>query len=105
MGLEKLIPSVPEAAVGWGQVTLDYSMGIPVGLSSLTNSLVITEVQALTILAEVRARLVSSGGIGGSEGAVILLIEGYKENLDQAVAIIEGIKGEPKIEVPRHKMS
>jgi hypothetical protein len=105
VGLEKLIASVPEAAAGWGQLTLDYSMGIPVGLSSLTNSLVITEIQALTLLAEVRARLVSSGGIGGSEGAVILLIEGYKENLDRAVAIVEGLKGEPKIEVPRHKMS
>ena len=105
VGLEKQVASVPDAAVGWGQLTLDYAMGIRVGLASLTSALVMTEVQALAILAEVRARLVSCGGIGGNEGAVILLLEGYQENLDKAVGIVEGVKGEPKIEVPAHQLS
>ena len=59
-------------------------MGMPVELSSLTSALVLTEVEALGIVAGVRARPVASGGIGGSEGAVVLLIEGYKENIDLA---------------------
>lgn len=105
VGLEKQIASVPDAAVGWGQLTLDYAMGIRVGPASLTGWLAVTEVQALAILTGVRARHVSSGGIGGSEGAVILLLEGYKESLDKALEIVESIKGEPKIEVPRHQLS
>lgn len=105
VGLEKQVESVPDAAAGWGQLTLDYAMGIRVGLASLTSPLVLTEVQALAILAGVRARLVSSGGIGGSEGAVILLLEGYKGNLDKAVHMVEGVKGEPRIEVPVHQLS
>ncbi len=105
VGLEKQIASVPEAAAGWGQLTLDYSMGMPVGLSSLTSALVITEVEALAIVAGVRARLVASGGIGGSEGAVVILIEGYKENIDRAIQAVQAVKGEPNVEVPRHHLS
>jgi hypothetical protein len=103
VGLEKLVPSVPEAAAGWGQETLDYSMGVRVGLAVLTNVLIVTEVQALAVLAGVRARLVSSGGVAGNEGAAILLLEGAKENLEKAISLVEGIKGEPPIQVPRHQ--
>ncbi len=105
VGLEKLIESVPDAAAGWGQLTLDYAMGIRVGLASLTSPLVLTEVQALAVLAGVRARLVSSGGIGGSEGAIVLLLDGRGESLEMAIRIVEGIKGEPRIEVPAHQLS
>lgn len=102
-GLEKLVPSVPEAAFGWGQSTLDYAMGVPVGLSVLTNVLIVTEVQALAVLAGVRARLVACGGIAGNEGAVVLLVEGAPQEFDAAIALVESIKGEPAIQVPRHK--
>jgi hypothetical protein len=105
IGLEKLVQSVPEAAAGWGQLTLDYAMGIKVGLASLSSPLVVTEVQALAILANVRARLVSAGGIGGSEGAVILLLEGDNESIDKALGVVGGVKGEPSIAVPRHQLS
>jgi hypothetical protein len=105
IGLEKLVPSVPDAAAGWGQLTLDYAMGVKVGLASLSSPLAVTEVQAFAILAAVRARLVSSGGIGGSEGAVILLLEGSGANIKKAIDLVEGIKGEPSITVPRHQLS
>ena len=105
VGLEKQIASVPDAAAGWGQLTLDYAMGVRVGLSSLTSLLVVTEIQALALMAGVRARLVACGGIGGNEGAVTLLIEGDSGSFDKALQIIQGIKGEPKIEVPRHYLS
>lgn len=104
-GLEKLVVSVPEAALGWGQATLDYSMGVKVGLSVLTSVLVVTEIEALAVLAAVRSRLVACGGIGGSEGAVILLIEGQEEAFDRALALIESVKREPPIRVSRHKLS
>lgn len=105
VGLEKLVPSVPDAAAGWGRLTLDYVTGIPVGMASLTNILVVTEVEALAVLAGVRARLVSAGGVAGSEGAVVLLLEGAKQDLDKAVETVEGVKGEPKVEVPVHQLS
>ena len=105
MGLEKLVPSVAEAAAGWGQLTLDYAMGLSCWLTPVTTGLVVTEVQALGLLAGVRARLVGAGGIGGSEGAVVLLLEGREENLNEAVEVVRRVKGEPRIEVPRHQLS
>ena len=105
IGLEKLIPSVPAAAAGWGQLTLTYSMGLPCWLTPVTTGLVVTEIQALGLLAGVRARLVAAGGVGGSEGAVVLLIEGYESHLEQAIRLVKDLKGEPRAEVPRHQLS
>jgi hypothetical protein len=105
VGLEKLIPSVSEAAAGWGQLTLSYAMGLPCWLTPVTTGLVITEIQALGLLAGVSGRLVASGGVGGSEGAVVILIEGYEDNLNKAVEAVKAVKGEPMVEVPRHHLS
>jgi hypothetical protein len=66
---------------------------------------VITEIQALGILAGVDGRLVASGGIGGSEGAVVLLLEGSEKNVDKAFEIVESVKGEAPVPVPRHQFS
>jgi len=105
VGLEKLVPSVAEAAAGWGQLTLDYAMGLPCWLTPVTTGLVVTEIQALGLLAGVKARLVAAGGIGGSEGAVVLLLEGSEENLSAATEAVRRVKGEPRVEVPRHQLS
>jgi hypothetical protein len=105
IGLEKLVPDVIEAANGWGQRTLDRSMGEKVWLVPVTCGLVVTEIEALGILAGVEARHVASGGIGGSEGAVVLLIEGSERDLDKAWQILESIKGEAPVAVPRHSYS
>ena len=105
VGLEKLIGSVHDAASGWGQLTLSYAMGMNCWLTPVTTGLVITEVEALGLLAGVRARLVAAGGVGGSEGAVVLLLEGYKEHLDKAVEVVQAVKGEARVEVPRHHLS
>jgi hypothetical protein len=105
VGLEKLVPSIHEAATGWGQLTLAYSMGMPCWLTPVSTGMVITEVEALGLMAGVKGRLVAAGGIGGSEGAVVLLLEGYKDNLDKAVALVEALKGEARVEVPRHHLS
>ena len=105
VGLEKLVASVPDASAGWGQLTLARSMGEKVWLYPVTSGLVVTEIQALGILAGVKVRHVASGGIGGSEGAVVLLLEGYEENIDKAWDIVSSVKGEQPIGVPRHKFS
>lgn len=103
VGLEKSIASVIDAANGWGQRTLTRAMGLPSWLFPVTAGLVVTEIQALGVLAGVAVRHVSSGGIGGSEGAVVLLLEGYEENVAKAWDLVQAVKDEPALEVPRHQ--
>ncbi len=97
IGLEKLIPSVTQAAKHCGQDTLYYSQGIRIGMVPLVNAKVVTELDALRILFAVDAHQVGAGGVNGSEGSVILAAEGKKEDLDRAIALVEKIKGEPRL--------
>jgi len=57
---------------------------------------IITEIEALGILTGVDAYLYAAGGIAGAEGAVRLLIEGTEEEVDDAVKLVDSIKGEPR---------
>ena len=77
-------------------------MGIRVGMASLTSVQAVTEVEAFALLAGVKARHVASGGIGGNEGAVVLLLEGEEACIESALEIIQRVKGAPKVDVPRH---
>jgi hypothetical protein len=97
VGLEKLVGSVKEAAAWTGAKTMDYSMGAEFGMFCLTNGMVVTEIEALRILAGVEAKHVASGGVGESAGAVVLVIEGEKANVKKAISIVESVKGEPPL--------
>jgi len=101
VGLEKMIPSVKKAIGATGIKTFDLSLGKPVGLMQVNNGKVITEIEALNILAGVKATCIASGGIGGSEGAVVLSIEGEKQEVEKAFRIVKNIKGEPGINIPK----
>jgi len=98
VGLEKLVPSVPEAAQWLGSKTIDYAMGATFGMYSLSDGVVITEMQALEILSGVDALHVASGGIGGSEGAVTIAVQGDDEAVGKAIAAAESVKGEPPVQ-------
>ena len=100
VGLEKLIPSVIEASFKAGKYLLQYAMGARVALMPVVNALVVTEIQALAVLTGVTATHVASGGVGGSEGAVILALEGKEETVARAYQLVESIKGEPPVEAP-----
>jgi len=56
---------------------------------------IVTEIEALEILCGVKATLYAAGGIAGAEGGVWLLLEGTKEELDNAMKLIESVQGEP----------
>lgn len=99
-GLERMIPSVNDAIPKTGIYKYKYSTGMPCALIPLVNAEVITEIQALAVLAGVRSTHVASGGIGGSEGAVVLVIEGNEENLERAFSLIKSVKGEPAVGHP-----
>lgn len=100
VGLEKTIPySIPELIkkLGDGRVEAWKQMGIPVYRIFLIPGRVITEIEAFRILANTSATPIASGGIGGAEGSVTLLIEGTKEQVKEAWDIANRVKGEPPV--------
>lgn len=97
VGLEKLVPSVKEAGLHVGQNTYYYCMGVRIGMIPLMNARVITEVEAFRVLFGLTAIHIGGGGVNGSEGSVTLVAEGEKQALDQAIELIEAIKGEPPL--------
>jgi hypothetical protein len=95
IGLEKLVSSVEESCSWTGAKTFNYSMGAEFGMFMIPNALVVTEIEALKILAGVSSKHVASGGIGDCAGAIVIVAEGDENNVKKAVSIIEKIKGEP----------
>jgi hypothetical protein len=67
----------------------------------VVNARVITEIQALEILTGVEATHVASGGVAGSEGAVILSLAGQETVVRQAFELVEAMKGEEQFDPPR----
>lgn len=100
VGLEKLVPSVIEASRHCGIFRFKYSTGLPCALIPLVNALVVTEVQALSLLCGVSATHVASGGIGGSEGSVVLCLEGGEGAIEAALSLVKSLKGEPAVPAP-----
>ncbi|MFB0520091.1 MAG: hypothetical protein ACETWD_01540, partial [Desulfatiglandales bacterium] len=97
VGLEKMVASVKEASAWAGAKTLDYTIGADFGIFCIPNGIVVTEIEALKILADVEAKHVASGGVGESAGAVTLVIKGEEANVRNAISIVESIKGEPTL--------
>lgn len=97
VGLEKRVPSVKQAAALVGSKTFDYSMGATFGMYCLSNYPVVTEIEALRILSGAETTLIASGGVGGSEGSVVLVSTGSDEQVNKAIALVESVKGEPAV--------
>ncbi|NPV29578.1 MAG: hypothetical protein HPY58_07975 [Firmicutes bacterium] len=97
VGLEKMIPSVALAARSCGTMLFHYSLGSPVGLVPLVQGKVVTELTALEILAPVEAVALGAGGVGGSEGAVVIAVSGEADNVERIFNLIKEIKGEPPV--------
>lgn len=53
-----------------------------------------TEIEAIKQFANVEVIHLGSGGVGGAEGAVSLLIRGTELELEQALAVIKNVQGE-----------
>ena len=101
VSLERLIPSVIEAARHCGNHLWDYTMGQSAGFMPVVNAQVVTEIEALALLTGVPAVHIGSGGVAGSEGAVMLALEGESKVVESAFELIESIKGEPQFDPPR----
>lgn len=100
VGLEKLVPSVIEAAKHSGIYYFKYSTGLPAKIMPVLLGKVVTEIQAFAILTGVRTYPLASGGVGGSEGAVVLALEGDEKRVKSAFELVKSIKGEPPVGTP-----
>jgi len=94
VGLEKLIPSVIEAANALGQNELDESYGIACGMFPVSYGTVITELDAIEALYGLEATHVHSGGVGGSEGAVGIVAYGEDSAVTRMMQDLESIRRE-----------
>ncbi|AET68809.1 hypothetical protein Desor_3310 [Desulfosporosinus orientis DSM 765] len=99
IGLEKMIPDVKAAVEFMTESTLDESIGHKVGLIPMLGASVVTELTALEILYDLEARCIAAGGVDGSEGSVIIAIEGLDEEVSRAMQDIRALKGEPAVTV------
>ena len=64
----------------------------------IPNAKVVTEIEALKILAYVEAKQVVSGSVDEPAGLVVLVVKGEKEKVKKAVSIVKSIKGEPPLQ-------
>ncbi|MCD6336100.1 MAG: hypothetical protein J7M27_12375 [Candidatus Latescibacteria bacterium] len=92
IGLEKCIPFdivalSRDIPTSWEEGSKGASL-MPV------TGLIVTEIEALEILADVEVAQIAAGGIGGAEGSVRLLIEGTPDQVAKAESILSGIYGE-----------
>jgi hypothetical protein len=61
----------------------------------LLNGHIVTEIEALELLAGVSVFQAAAGGIGGAEGGARLICRGTREQVKLALSIAESIQGEP----------
>ncbi len=97
VGLEKLIPSVEEAARYGGKLMLGRTIGCRVGMACVADGRIVTEIEAIDALFGLKAIHYTSGGWGGAEGSVTLIVEGEDDDVNRCLDFIEGIKGEPPL--------
>jgi hypothetical protein len=95
VGLEKMIPSVEAAAQFGGTVALGKTIGARAGMACVADGRVFTELDAIETLFGVYAVHFASGGWGGAEGSVTLVVEGADAKVNKCLKFIEQkIKGE-----------
>ena len=92
IGLEKLVPGRVEEIANKTTQPAESLTTIP--RMRVLRGQVVTEIEALKILANVDAFQASAGGIGGAEGAVWLIWRGTRENVEKARQIAASLQGE-----------
>ncbi len=97
VGLEKLIPSVEDAALFGGKLMLGRTIGCRVGMACVADGRIVTEIEAIDSLFGLKAVPYASGGWGGAEGSVTLIVDGKEGEVNRCLDLIEGIKGEPPL--------
>ncbi len=92
IGLEKLVAGKVEDIAA--KTTEPVDKATPMPRMQILKGEIVTEIEALKILADVDAFQASAGGIGGAEGAVWIVWRGPREKVEQARKIAESVRGE-----------
>ena len=91
-GLEKLTPgSIAEATLAASRKGTHWSMGMAVGLIPVPGR-IITELTALSLLAEVTATVIGRGGIMGAEGSTSLVVQGDQAEVQKLCRLVLKLK-------------
>ncbi len=107
MTINKTIPATIEEVIqelGTAKISLKHCHGMAVGMLPMPGR-VVREIEAITILSGARAIPVAGSGLGSGEGTSTLLIQGEDTQVENAWDIIQGIKGEPRLEEKRAECS
>ncbi len=88
VGIEKRLDSVLQAAKYLAKPT-DGTKDMQAGMVVVSNSILITEIEAFEILFNVEAALVAAGGISGFEGSGIFVIKGEERLVQKALDTVE----------------
>jgi hypothetical protein len=92
IGLEKLVAGRIEEIAEQTADRDSYLTKVP--RMRVLKGEIVTEIEALQILANVEAFQASAGGVGGAEGAVWMIWEGKRKNVEKACAIAAAVQGE-----------
>jgi hypothetical protein len=93
VGLEKQVAGSPIDIVRKMQEPVESLNRIPTMF--LLTGHIVTELEALNLLADVSAFQAAAGGIGGAEGSVRIVCRGPGKNVQNALALAQQIQGEP----------
>lgn len=92
VGIEKLIPgNINEIIKNSSRKGKNFSYGMSVGLFPVFGE-VITEVEAIQLLSEVKCQVIGAGGLDGANGSITLEIWGENEEVSRILEIIKDIK-------------
>lgn len=92
-GLEKLMPGrVDQAVRAAGRKGVALSMGMAVGLMPIFGR-VVTELEAVKLLAPVECQVIGRGGIDGAEGGVALAVSGKDADVERIFRLALELKG------------
>lgn len=97
IGLEKLVPDVREAVEFMAGHPIDEAIGDKAALMPMLGATVVTEITALETLYNVKAKCIASGGVAGTEGAVVLVMDGEEKDVKRAFEEIISLKDEPRV--------
>lgn len=98
IGLEKMIlGDLVELQSLMGIANMDHpAEGIPCGLIPMSYATVFTEIEALELLFDCEAYQVAAGGVGGAEGSVSILVNGYdKSDFQKLETFMQEVAKEP----------
>ena len=93
VGWEKFVPgSIAKIISKTGRKAVSKSIGMAVGLTPLAGQ-IITETDAITVLADIDCTIIGRGGIEGAEGATTMVIEGTQREVEKIFKLIVNAKG------------